>query len=1468
MKRYFKKMILILAMCLMFLPITSLAAATTGDMAQFPGVSLSPDGSKRAWTTDLWDKTNERLPKDYTVDMNVKSSVADLRTGQHYYKKEATGSVPIGKWVVSHTPGQCIHDTPTKDTFAGFTYRNEKCMSYYNNGWLAYCADCGEEIDFMFIYAKESTVRRITSVPASSVYVYLCPHCTHLEQGHSYQHRCIAISSNKYRVTYRPNDPNDSSVEGYMAPTMHVYDNSATYNGKPVADIGYTDTALRKNSFACKGYVFAGWNTKADGSGTSYTDGQEVMNLTAEEDGIVKLYAQWKKAESSLLVDANGGTYNGQAVYEQKQKHGTTYHVDNKLLVPPAGYKVTFQTNGGATVNPITTTKSFDSWEMQPGFSGQFKDDIYHFSGANGTRDRLKALYSNNGFVLPVCTRNNASLVGWYENASLSDASFVGKPGDKIIVDKDTVLYAKWATLTLWAYDDYDSHGGVGAVDLKWEQKDGKSKYYLLYQSEDKLAWKQISESSDVGNVSSVNKSYGYSGRNETYIVPYSGLYTLTAYGAQGGSYGSNSGGKGGMVTGKVWLEAGEIITYTIGGQNGYNGGGSASQYGNGGGSTNIVSNRQGTLLIAGGGGGASSNGNGGAGGSAVNLRTDNVASGASGQAGGGAGHVGGKAGEYITHSCTDSCYTTYNKTTSAGSSFYAAYTPGMTNGWGGTPRLSGGSIFYGGHSAADGFSLSLQAGNRSTYFSTPGTGTLTFNVNNFDWGTDCTWGGLGHMTVEVYNQAGTRLLSRNTNSLANSLTTSVETVCMESGCPYHRITKYHYTYTDTYVKGTKWYKPAYSWQDHDDRWRGVTQYDSISLNVTLPIDASTTGIYVVVKYQTTELDGNSGAASAVTISNVKYSYSHREKVCGYYDGQVISSTPAYGGSNYVNTGAVSGHTTSAGNRSGNGAFVITSASVGFLDELFLNDVLAKDKAAPGVIISYTESLVGEDVCRIRVAEPKDYGTLYYHRAESYEAGAATKLVDSNVTENTLISGVNGYRYYVDGNAAGTVTGSHTLTKTGSVEVSMQTTVRYLHIAAVDVAGNIGPTKNIPIPKKDDPDIEVDEEYTEDVPLKTRQMTLEDTDHVYGIGNKTFYVKADGNTEHVITFSGYVDGKATSDYQVDCLQMVSLSGTSSEWYQTRIPRVDIAAGNEEFTNMHLKTNASTEELTLLRPTSATATRTERAVNAALAQRFVLETSSDGKQINVYPRAFAELEDKQISSNETEDKRNGLTLIPDGKPPVITGIEALENAGNIDMTEESKDFVIRATDDGSGIKTLVVTVLNLDNMMKRTYSSDTGVLTITMIKEDFLFLGDFVVTAQAYDNVGNVGIHESDTLAFTLKAELTRARFPHNGDFKAGDGAVLTITTGGYADKVIIRFPDELLALNPGLDKEYIYEFPEAIKTEIYEFNIPLGTPNGNYTIQVEAWKKGKKLTEDLQLPVRTIGSIIEEFRTRIRDNGV
>ena len=49
-----------------------------------------------------------------------------------------------------------------------------------------------------------------------------------------------------------------------------------------------------------------------------------------------------------------------------------------------------------------------------------------------------------------------------------------------------------------------------------------------------------------------------------------------------------------------------------------------------------------------------------------------------------------------------------------------------------------------------------------------------------------------------------------------------------------------------------------------------------------------------------------------------------------------------------------------AGANNGAGKVTINSEDIGYLETTNLNDVLAKDKAAPGKIPSYEESLSGE----------------------------------------------------------------------------------------------------------------------------------------------------------------------------------------------------------------------------------------------------------------------------------------------------------------------------------------------------------------------------------------------------------------------------------------------------------------------------------------------------------------------------
>ena len=314
-----------------------MAAETAADMAVFQGVTVSPDGT--AWTTDYLDTTNERLEEGFTVYTGMKSSLRELRTGEHYYEAEAEGSISIGKWEVGWPDAQCIHTNPCGDSFCGFPIKSDTiCYSNYNNGWYAYCADCGKKVVELLFYAKSTTVSGITSMPANAWYLYICPHCQGLEQGSPYTHMCKAISYNHYKIIYQANVPVDkntgehAAVQGTMESTGHMYDNASDYNGTSAVKQGYGNTRLRVNGYSCDGYKFVGWNTRADGSGSFFEDGAEVINLTAEEGGIIYLYAQWEalnypdssEEEPGALYTKQLALQAGEGVYQESAK---TYYV-------------------------------------------------------------------------------------------------------------------------------------------------------------------------------------------------------------------------------------------------------------------------------------------------------------------------------------------------------------------------------------------------------------------------------------------------------------------------------------------------------------------------------------------------------------------------------------------------------------------------------------------------------------------------------------------------------------------------------------------------------------------------------------------------------------------------------------------------------------------------------------------------------------------------------------------------------------------------------------------------------------------------------------------------------------------------------------------------------------------------------------------------------------------------------------
>lgn len=59
--------------------------------------------------------------------------------------------------------------------------------------------------------------------------------------------------------------------------------------------------------FSRQGFTFKNWNTKEDGKGTTFENGQSVQNLIDKNEGIFNLYAIWTENSYVINFDANGG---------------------------------------------------------------------------------------------------------------------------------------------------------------------------------------------------------------------------------------------------------------------------------------------------------------------------------------------------------------------------------------------------------------------------------------------------------------------------------------------------------------------------------------------------------------------------------------------------------------------------------------------------------------------------------------------------------------------------------------------------------------------------------------------------------------------------------------------------------------------------------------------------------------------------------------------------------------------------------------------------------------------------------------------------------------------------------------------------------------------------------------------------------------------------------------------------------
>ena len=218
----------------------------------------------------------------------------------------------------------------------------------------------------------------------------------------------------KYNIVFNGNyNDNDAIVEGIE---------DAVY------DVNYV---LPENTFTRGTHLAAGWNTKADGTGTTYTAGQSIKNLSSTEGATVVLYSNWKLNDIPVISELKKVSYKKQYVKVTGSDETRTYAIyrstDNK----------TFKEIGTITLSGSSTTGYYYDSNIKQKTVYYYK--VRAFVTENGTR-----IYSDYSSTSKITSAEKPNIVPKIVSVNRQNSYYIGlsinnKGSKKLYVGGDNV---------------------------------------------------------------------------------------------------------------------------------------------------------------------------------------------------------------------------------------------------------------------------------------------------------------------------------------------------------------------------------------------------------------------------------------------------------------------------------------------------------------------------------------------------------------------------------------------------------------------------------------------------------------------------------------------------------------------------------------------------------------------------------------------------------------------------------------------------------------------------------------------------------------------------------------------------------------------------------------------------------------------------------------------------------------------
>ena len=309
-------------------------------------------------------------------------------------------------------------------------------------------------------------------------------------------------TENTYTLSYDANTPNPWSLDASIIPYTVASMPTDASDVRVTTVSTTTPTCYQNGSTNYAIYTFKNWNTKADGSGTSYAAGADIT-LTE----ITTLYAQWTAASFSIkYYDSDNTeltgltpatyTYGTDVIFPTPTKTGYTFkawHQTNATgdvvtsteknlgdfvlyaeweAITVTTYTITYETNGGTSVAQATnqtnlptsfpeTTQdgyTFDGWYTDANFTTKatagaslsaditlnakwIKNYTVTYNANEGTCTTTSQTYTGTALTLPAPTRDGYTFAGWF-----TDATSGTQVSDPYTPTANTTLYAHWTT--------------------------------------------------------------------------------------------------------------------------------------------------------------------------------------------------------------------------------------------------------------------------------------------------------------------------------------------------------------------------------------------------------------------------------------------------------------------------------------------------------------------------------------------------------------------------------------------------------------------------------------------------------------------------------------------------------------------------------------------------------------------------------------------------------------------------------------------------------------------------------------------------------------------------------------------------------------------------------------------------------------------------------------------------------------